>query len=40
MLGSCIEAGELPRDIPLVGRMIQDICWNNAAAFFSIPLKR
>jgi glucuronate isomerase len=40
LLGSSIEAGELPRDIPLVGRMIQDICWNNAAAFFSIPLKR
>lgn len=39
MLGSSIERGELPRDIPLVGKMVQDICWNNAAAFFAIPLK-
>jgi glucuronate isomerase len=40
MLGSSIERGELPRDFPLAGRMVQDICWNNAAAFFGIPLKR
>ena len=39
MLGSSLERGELPRDIPLVGKMVQDICWNNAAAFFRIPLK-
>jgi glucuronate isomerase len=40
MIGSSIERGELPRDIPLAGRMIQDICWNNAEAYFGIPLKR
>jgi glucuronate isomerase len=39
LLGSSIERGELPRDIPFIGKMIQDVCWNNAAAFFGIPLK-
>jgi glucuronate isomerase len=39
LLGGSIERGELPRDIPFIGKMVQDVCWNNAAAYFGIPLK-
>lgn len=34
MLGSDIERGELPADIPWIGKIVQDICYNNAAAYF------
>jgi glucuronate isomerase len=39
MLGSGIEAGEIPADVGLVGGMVQDICYHNAIRFFGIPLK-
>ena len=39
MLGGWMEQGEIPRDLRLVGGMVEDICWNNAAAFFGIPEK-
>jgi glucuronate isomerase len=30
-----MEAGELPHDLPWIGRIIQDICYNNAATYFN-----
>jgi len=34
ILGSDIEKGLIPDDIELVGAMVQDICYNNAASYF------
>jgi glucuronate isomerase len=34
ILGSEIRQGLLPNDIELIGRMVQDICYNNAASYF------
>ena len=39
MLGDRMESGEIPRDFTLVGGVVRDICWNNAAAYFALPLK-
>ena len=32
--GNDIENGELPNDIPYIGKTIQDICFNNAKTYF------
>ena len=34
LFGEEIEKGELPNDIPWVGKIIQDICYNNAEEYF------
>jgi glucuronate isomerase len=34
LFGSEIERGELPADLPWTGKIIQDICYNNAAEYF------
>lgn len=34
LLGTEIEKGEIPADIPWVGKMVQDICYNNAKNYF------
>jgi glucuronate isomerase len=34
ILGSDITRGLVPNDIPLVGKMVQDICYNNAKRYF------
>jgi glucuronate isomerase len=34
LFGDEIEAGELPNDIEWTGKVIQDICYNNAANYF------
>ncbi len=34
LFGSEIEAGELPNDIAWTGKVIQDICYNNAREYF------
>jgi glucuronate isomerase len=39
LVGSEIEAGELPGDLDLAGRMIRDICYRNARAFLGLPEK-
>ena len=39
LLGNEIEAGLLPEDESLVGRMIEAICYGNAAAYFQFPSK-
>ncbi len=37
LFGEEIEAGELPNDLLLIGKIIQDICYNNAKAYFNWP---
>jgi glucuronate isomerase len=39
LLGERMERGEVPLDFDLVGGIVRDICWNNAAAYFAVPLK-
>ncbi len=39
MLGRNIESGDIPADYSLVGKMVQDICFNNAAEYFKLKLK-
>jgi glucuronate isomerase len=34
LFGGEIEAGKLPADLPWTGKIIQDICYNNAADYF------
>lgn len=34
LLGSDVEAGLLPKDLPLLGEMVEDICYDNARAYF------
>ena len=38
MLGGDVEAGLLPNDIALLGKMVEDICFNNARNYFSMAL--
>ena len=34
MLGNDVEAGLLPNDLSLLGKMVEDISYNNARAYF------
>ncbi|TWF45649.1 D-glucuronate isomerase [Chitinophaga polysaccharea] len=34
LVGNDVEHGELPNDIAWLGKMVQDICYNNAKAYF------
>ncbi|MEC5142375.1 Uronate isomerase [Chitinophaga sp. 180180018-2] len=34
LIGNDVEQGELPNDIAWLGKMVQDICYNNAKAYF------
>lgn len=36
MYGEEVENGELPNDIALIGKTIQDICYNNAKQYFNL----
>ncbi len=38
LIGSEMEAGQLPGDLELCGRMVRDICYGNARAFLELPL--
>jgi len=38
-LGAAVEAGEIPRDLDLLGGIVRDVCWNNAERYFDIPMK-
>jgi glucuronate isomerase len=38
LIGSEIEAGELPADYELVGSMIKNICYDNAARLLELPI--
>jgi len=35
-IGALVENGEYPNDMPFVGKMIEDICYNNAINYFGI----
>ena len=37
IFGRDVEEGQLPADMPHLGRIVQDICWNNAVRYFDIP---
>jgi glucuronate isomerase len=37
LLGRGIAEGDLPDDVPLIGEMVQEICYANARDFFSFP---
>lgn len=37
ILGNDIKNGELPKDIKWIGKIIQDICYNNAKSYFNFP---
>lgn len=36
LFGTWMEEGDLPRDYTLIGRTIENICYNNADAYFGI----
>jgi glucuronate isomerase len=38
LLGRDIERGELPDDEPLVGQLVEDVCFKNASRFFGLEL--
>ncbi|MCK4791433.1 MAG: glucuronate isomerase, partial [Desulfobacteraceae bacterium] len=38
MLGSDVEAGLLPGDIGMIGKIIEDICFNNARNYFPMEI--
>ena len=40
MLGNDVEAGLLPTDSDLLGKMVEDICFNNAKNYFPMELGR
>jgi glucuronate isomerase len=35
-IGGEVEAGLLPADLPHLGGILRDVCWNNAAQYFQI----
>jgi len=37
LIGTDVENGELPKDIPWLGKLVQDICYNNAKKYFNLP---
>ena len=38
LLGNDVEAGLLPNDLPLLGTMLENICYNNACDYFPMEL--
>ncbi|XPF93355.1 glucuronate isomerase [Colwellia sp. RE-S-Sl-9] len=38
ILGNDIKNGLIPNDLALIGKMVQDICYNNAAEYFGFDL--
>lgn len=40
LLGREVENGELPHDIPWIGQIVQDICFNNAKEYFGFEAAR
>jgi len=39
LLGRDVEKGLIPRDMDMLGRLVEDICFNNAKNFFGMALK-
>lgn len=40
LFGNDVENGELPNDIEWIGKLVQDICFNNANEYFGFNLNR
>ena len=38
LLGNDVEAGLLPNDLDLLGKMVEDIAYNNAKSYFPMAL--
>ncbi|MCL6603905.1 MAG: glucuronate isomerase [Paenibacillus sp.] len=38
LIGNWVTSGEVPNDIPFLGRIVQDICFNNANTYFDLKL--
>jgi glucuronate isomerase len=38
ILGNDVEAGLIPRDLKLLGQMVEDICFNNAKNYFGMKV--
>jgi len=38
ILGSDVEAGLIPKDLKLLGQMVEDICYNNAKNYFGMSI--
>ena len=38
LLGRDLAAGELPDDLPLIGKMVEEICFTNARGYFGLEL--
>jgi glucuronate isomerase len=38
LIGNWVEKGQAPRDMKLLGRMVKDICFNNAANYFKMEI--
>src|SRR5207249_6065068 len=39
LLGEEVERGELPADLPWLGKLVEDICHNNAEKYFGFGLR-
>ncbi len=39
LIGGWVESGECPNDIPMLGALVQDICYYNAARYFGLEGK-
>lgn len=37
LVGGWVERGEAPADDDLLGNLIEDVCWRNAARYFGLP---
>jgi len=35
LIGNDVENGEIPNDMELLGQMVENICFNNAKAYFN-----
>jgi len=38
LIGKDVENGELPRDMKLLGDLVEDICFRNAREYFGLEL--
>jgi len=37
LVGREVERGELPNDVAMLGRLVEDVCFHNAAEYFGMP---
>ncbi len=40
LIGTWVESGEFPRDMELLGGIVEDICYNNAYGYFGIEVDK